>query len=275
MKKPLWILGIIGAIGIYMVVASGGGAPAAHTSDAQPPAPQPPSEPGAEGRLPKAVVEASEHDFGVCDPMETGSHTFLIRNQGDAPLAIKKGPTSCKCTLADLPTDVIPPGETGQVRVSWTANTKYLLFSQQAVVLTNDPEHQNLVFRIKGEVRAHLMAEPEDVVFSSLSPGEVRTRRLTLFSQAWDEFEIRRIKASNPQFKWTVKPAPADALAEVKARSGYILEVTSPAAQPPGHFQETLTIYVSPKGDTDHERTYQLVVSGHRRPGERRAANRR
>jgi hypothetical protein len=264
MKKPFWILGIIGAIGVYVVVGSVRGTTTTPTTDAGgSPAARPP-EPPSDGRAPKAVVDVSEHDFGTCDPMEQGSHTFLVRNEGDAPLEIKKGPASCKCTLVDFPARAILPGETGRVRVSWTATTKYLLFNQQAAVLTNDPEHPSLAFRIKGEVRAHLLAEPEEIVFSNLSPGEVQTRSLTLFSQAWNAFEIRKIKASSTTFTWKVKPAPADVLAEVKAHSGYVVEVTSPREQPTGHFQETLSFYVSSKAQPDQERVCHVVITGNR-----------
>jgi hypothetical protein len=139
-----------------------------------------------------------------------------------------------------------------------------LFFSQRADVLTNDPDHQTLVLIIKGEVREHFLAEPAELVFTNLGAGEVQTRSVTLFSHAWDQFEITRITASNPKFRWAVHPASAEALAEVKARCGYALQVTAPAENATGHFQESLSIYASPKGRPDETRRYDVLLAGER-----------
>ena len=55
----------------------------------------------AAGKIgPKAVVVNSEHhDFGSMDRNEHGTHAFVIRNDGDAPLTLVTGKTTCKCTV--------------------------------------------------------------------------------------------------------------------------------------------------------------------------------
>jgi hypothetical protein len=264
MKKPAALLALITAIGAYVLMISTRGAsdeatkavPAAKVID------KPPLK--AEPVKPIALVAQPTHDFGALDPGDEGHHLFLVRNLGNGPLELYKGSTTCKCTLADFPNPVIPPGGTGQVRVSWKAVTDKLLFEQQATVLTNDPEQRAIVLQIKGEVRTHLAAEPSQLVFSGLYPGESQVRRLTLFSQAWDDFEILSIKSTSAQLRWIVKPAPPETLSQLKAQSGYLLEVTSPNTESVGHFTETLHVSVAPKGQPDQERAYDVVVTGNR-----------
>src|SRR6187401_3394664 len=43
--------------------------------------------------LPLARVDYKSHDFGVMDPMSRGTHRFVVRNAGQAPLELTNGPT--------------------------------------------------------------------------------------------------------------------------------------------------------------------------------------
>ena len=59
---------------------------------------------------PVAVAEDTTFDFGVMDPLTSGTHKFVIRNKGTAPLKLAKGPTSCKCTLGTVANGYLEPG---------------------------------------------------------------------------------------------------------------------------------------------------------------------
>src|SRR5579872_2905137 len=52
------------------------------------------------GPYPKAVIEETEFEFGRMEVGEERSHAFIIRNEGEAPLLLKKGKTTCKCTMS-------------------------------------------------------------------------------------------------------------------------------------------------------------------------------
>jgi hypothetical protein len=71
----------------------------------------------ARAQVPRAVVDQTEYDFGVMDPRTRGEHEFLVKNGGDAPLQLKEGSTTCKCTVAELPGAAVAPGEVGRVRL--------------------------------------------------------------------------------------------------------------------------------------------------------------
>ncbi|MBM4092928.1 MAG: DUF1573 domain-containing protein, partial [Planctomycetes bacterium] len=59
---------------------------------------------------PRVRVDNPTHDFGRMDPLTERSHTFVIRNIGDAPLRLEQGPTTCKCTLSGLSNRHVLPG---------------------------------------------------------------------------------------------------------------------------------------------------------------------
>ena len=73
----------------------------------------------AEAPGPKAVADATVHDFGRLNPLTTHQHSFVIRNVGDAPLELTEGPTTCKCTLAKLAQHTVLPGDKVAVSVRW------------------------------------------------------------------------------------------------------------------------------------------------------------
>jgi hypothetical protein len=197
----------------------------------------------AEG-APRAVTDSSTHDFGVMDPLTMGQHTFVIRNEGDAPLRLIQGPTTCKCTLSDLSDSEIPPGGEAQVRLEWNSGSKYEIYHHEATVYTNDPRNQSLVFAIEGEVRTLLGSDQPDIAFSGVEPDQRKTQELLIYSQIWDSFSLSSIQSPLEGLTWSVEPAAADRLAPWKARSGYVMHVTTPADLPQGYFSTVLNVRV-------------------------------
>src|SRR5690606_1091071 len=48
--------------------------------------------------LPEFRIDATSYDFGVMERGSSKSHTFKVTNDGQGPLQIAVGATSCKCT---------------------------------------------------------------------------------------------------------------------------------------------------------------------------------
>ncbi|MDH3594510.1 MAG: DUF1573 domain-containing protein [Rhodospirillales bacterium] len=84
---------------------------AIHEMRAGPPIPFLP----ADQPQPKIVVPSSYYDFGQIGAKAVVKRTFLVRNEGDAPLTISRAYTTCGCTVADFTARVIPPGKAALV----------------------------------------------------------------------------------------------------------------------------------------------------------------
>ncbi|MBN2217715.1 MAG: DUF1573 domain-containing protein, partial [Pirellulales bacterium] len=69
------------------------------------------------GGAPRAVVDATEHDFGIVQPTGKCEFTFELSNAGDKPLQIHKVHKSCNCVLDKLPLRVLLPGQSAPLRV--------------------------------------------------------------------------------------------------------------------------------------------------------------
>jgi hypothetical protein len=211
---------------------------------------------------PKAVLDETVHDFGFLDPSEKCEHAFLIRNQGEAPLQLSRGPTSCKCTVSDLPEQAIPPGTAARVRVASKLAKESGDFSHRAVVFTNDPDNSKLVLRLQGTVRTCVGADPPRIVLSGMSRKESKSVEVTVYSQVWESFDIGEISSTLEGLTWKVGPADAQSLAKLDALSGYRLHVTLPAGLQAGEFWHELSLPITPADESAKARTFRLDIAG-------------
>ena len=117
---------------------------------------------------PRAVVDQTPWDLGVIESGEQFTHAFTIRNEGDGPLTLAQGPKLCACTVTNLPGRPVPPGGKAEVRVSFAESVKceamkHGRFSRGVRVLTNDPDHPDMLLEVSFTVDRRLVALPPDV----------------------------------------------------------------------------------------------------------------
>jgi hypothetical protein len=122
------------------------------------------------GPAPRAETGEVRHAFGTLGTGGSGSHEFLVRNGGDGALTLRKGTTSCTCTVSDFEaieggsadgTRVVPPGGETKIRVQWKAKPPGGPFRQQATILTDDPRRPEVVFTVEGTVVPTWKAVPD------------------------------------------------------------------------------------------------------------------
>jgi hypothetical protein len=90
----------------------------------------------------------TSHDFGEIEKGIPVEHTFLIRNDGDAPLLISRVKTSCGCTATDYSREAIMPGDEGMITVSYNAANSGS-FNKAISVISNGGEE---ILSVKGIV---------------------------------------------------------------------------------------------------------------------------
>jgi hypothetical protein len=104
---------------------------------------------------PRVAIPASFHDFGRILERWDVTHIFTIQNVGDADLVISNLVTSCGCTVAELSSSVIPPGQRADLEVTFDADfhetngavTRLVWFA------TNDPTQPWVEVRVTADVR--------------------------------------------------------------------------------------------------------------------------
>ena len=124
--------------------------PAEFLADAGPVEPPVSEQSGPQAR---ARVDEPEYKFDKMQRGTSRSHTFLVHNDGDLPLQLETGETSCKCTEFAAAANVVPPGESAEVKLEWAAKVLAGPFRQTALLRTpNDPRQSEIVLSVVGEV---------------------------------------------------------------------------------------------------------------------------
>ncbi len=199
------------------------------------------------GPAPKVVVDQTDYDFGALDMAAKGSHDFLFRNAGDAPLKLVSGGTSCRCTLSELGQEEIPPGGSTKVAITWKPMDKTGPYQQTAKILTNDPARPQVTLSISGRITVAVQLSPTELVFSGATSGETSsaTARLVCYldqplgvlGHEWSEAATARY------FEAALRPLTAEELKEFPtARSGSLVTVTLKAGLPQGPFRQKLRL---------------------------------
>lgn len=110
------------------------------------------------GPQPAIVLPQTSYDFGRVGPTEVVEHTFVLRNDGDAPLTISRAYTTCGCATAEFSAGVIPPGQVATVKVVFDAgfhDTAGQTVRRGIIIENNDPNRSQAEFWVQATVNDH------------------------------------------------------------------------------------------------------------------------
>jgi hypothetical protein len=203
---------------------------------------------------PRAEVDNETYNFGYMEQDLRGSHTFEIRNTGEAPLKLAKGKTSCKCTLSNLDHDTVQPGKSAKVVLEWTASDNDPIFRHSAIIRTSDPRRPHIELFIEGQVRRSHKLVPLDLRLPAISVGEGATAELDLYGYHGDKLTIKRQEYTDPSlagyFDLRTEEMPAEQVKQEKgATAGKILHVTIKPGLPLGALHQRIRLWLDLPGD--------------------------
>lgn len=104
-----------------------------------------------EGPLPAFQFEEELHDFGTIKDGDVVEHVFQFTNTGEIPLIISDAKATCGCTVPEKPTEPIPVGETGEIKVRFNSKNKPGI-QNKTVTLTANTWPTTHRLRIKANV---------------------------------------------------------------------------------------------------------------------------
>ena len=210
--------------------------------------------PALEGPYPKLVIEEKVHPFGEMFLGQTRSHTFAVRNAGEAPLRFGPPRTTCKCTLGDLKDSELPPGGETEIEMTWEPKSADPEFRQQALVPTNDPETPVLELLVTGRVSRLLELRPNSTIaLGNLDGPGPHTASFTVTSAVRDAFAVTGVEVADG-ITAEVAPLAAGELEEEGWRSGKRVTLTLGDDLPVGSVRESVAV------KTDQEAPYDVMT---------------
>jgi hypothetical protein len=201
----------------------------------------------SEGSPKVMVVNGERHNFGTMDRNETLRHDFTIRNDGDAPLKLERGKTSCKCTVSKLIQDKLLPGQEATIELEWTASNSETTFEQNAEFLTNDPQRPIVYLSVYGEVTDVVRAEPGEVAVGEIAASEGGEATFKIYGYRDEPVTIEKVVWSSAGtadfFEIKHEPVPADKLPPKQpVKSGLAVTIAMKPGLPVGDINQSLKV---------------------------------
>lgn len=101
---------------------------------------------------PKIVFKENLHNYGEIKTGELVKHNFTFTNEGKTDLIIHKVKASCGCTATDPEKNIIKPGESSHIAVTFNSKGRSGKQQKYITVITNDPNNQYIKLKISGTV---------------------------------------------------------------------------------------------------------------------------
>lgn len=213
---------------------------------------------------PRLVADYTEYAVGTVEPHVQQTHVFTVHNVGPSPLTLKR--MDQNPIIAILPLEkklTISPGETQEMRLSWTPNATPRDRSYgEAVFRTNDPKQPELHLVMAASVRSSVSVDPPVLNADRAKPDRSTEMAVLITSQRWNDFNVSDIESNLPGLTWDVEPAEAKHLAALGADSGWLLRAELPTGLPSGEIEgRFLSLQVRPEGETE-SRSLEIPITG-------------
>jgi hypothetical protein len=209
---------------------------------------------------PKVEIEEVQYEFGRMALGKTGEHDFLVKNTGNAPLKLARGPVQCKCTVSGLKEREVPPGGETLIHLSWTPKDVGP-FAQVATIWTNDPDKESFQIGANGEMYPEIIVAPENGwPLGQITNSNDVPLQGEIIPAVLEPFQITKVTPSSDRVKLEAVPFTEDELKERDLRTGFHLLGSLKGMKDPQSVTENVVIETSLK---DHPK-FELPVTGTR-----------
>jgi Protein of unknown function (DUF1573) len=213
---------------------------------------------------PVAITPETVFEFGEISGQSTLSHTFKIRNAGDAPLTLKVDKPSCTCIVAKSVKDVLAPGEETELELGFNPQGKINDVIQWADVYTNDPNRNMIRFQLVGRTIKKIWADGDSLLFRDLQPLEERAVNIHLYSIYEKGFDVVNFVSEPKELVVKAEPLTAEELlVEGNPKSGVRIVATFPKSL--GTQDGSLAFSIRPRGvGAEEHTTMNMELSANR-----------
>lgn len=100
----------------------------------------------------KIVFEKTTHDFGTLKEGDPAVYTFKFTNKSDKEISLVNVKASCGCTTPSYTREVVKPGASGEIQVSYATQGRPGPINK-SVTVTYDTTEQPVYLFIRGDVQ--------------------------------------------------------------------------------------------------------------------------
>lgn len=122
---------------------------------------------------PRIVCDQPTFEFGDRDNSETVEHTFVIKNEGDLSLEISNIRAACGCTVANISSKLIAPGEKADLTARLSLRGRSGRQRKAITISSNDPQTPHLTLFLDGSAMVGIEAVPPRLFYGQITPEAV------------------------------------------------------------------------------------------------------
>ncbi|MBN1675114.1 MAG: DUF1573 domain-containing protein [Kiritimatiellae bacterium] len=216
-------------------------------------APSPPAAPPA-GPAPRIVCREPVFDFGRSNNLDDIEHAFLIENDGDAPLLIKRVRGTCGCAETRISCTNIPPGETATLHATFVLKGRVGTQTFRTHLQSNDPVQPYYTLTTRGTADADILVNPPFLMLDTVLEDQTAARSVEL------------VPRTNFTFAVTGACVKAEWLAAryepLAGQPGYTLTLQTVPPLPLGYASGTVEVCTDHPRQPVWEVPYRLYVKG-------------
>jgi hypothetical protein len=139
--------------------------------------------------------------------------------------------------VADTPTNEIPPGGEGEIRVKFSTGKYEGEITKHVIVRTNDPSHKQVELSVTGHVQIDFKLTPDGIMFRNLKRYAELSREIRIEGAKRDQIHIEKIKSGNPLIRATAQSVKEN------NKDIPVIKVQIGPGLPLGKLSETLTVF--------------------------------
>jgi hypothetical protein len=184
--------------------------------------------------------DGTVNDFGILNEMSIFNASFAFQNRGGKPLEIKNIKTNCGCANAKSEKQILNPGETSNISLTYVARADVPGKREviRALVETNDPDKPVAVLSLVGEVNRIVFWNPTAVSFYCAQGTVGEQREIRFKAYEGETLEIKQIQASSDKIR----------VSNEKRREGTVCIITLATNCPKGNWDEKVEMITSVGG---------------------------
>jgi len=150
---------------------------------------------------PRIFCEQPEYNFGTVDSLNAIEHTFVLKNIGDTTLEISEVRAACGCTVANISSKSIAPGETSELTAHLNLQGRSGPQSKAISINSNDPQNPSYRVNLSGTIAQTYQASPDRLILGDLQSGAEVTQTVDLSALTETPLAIQAVESSDPSIK--------------------------------------------------------------------------
>ncbi len=214
---------------------------------------------------PKIQYSEKTYDFGNIHEGDVVTHNYVVWNAGTEDLKLERVRASCGCTAAQPDKDVLAPGDSTIIGVSFNSHGRTGVQRKYVYVFSNDPRNKQIRLAFttnvlkENELDAKKVDPPKialnkkEVDFGDLPSGDVKSTDLNVINKGKTELVINDVKSSCECIvaslsKKRLAPGEVTFLHitfNSEGRSGELTRTVTLHSNDPGNTKETIIIYAN------------------------------